>query len=211
MTDTLTLVHEFTRSHKTTVENEDDTTSYVDVHSHLDQLRHAITANRGTGGSGSLAKSPISLKAVDLWQEIANRTLDHWPGYGRPHLANTPLPRRVQQWAAVAVNSNDDYDEQLLNQYLTRWIGQIESLFEPSVDLAAPCPDCGESFIWNHDGVENVKKRTLAYNKHRAWCNNCGQAWDGKGAMANLARILHDDRPVDGGASMKYVSTSSAG
>ena len=67
MTDTLDLLHQLTRTHKTTIENDDGTRTYVDVHSYLDQLQQAITNNRGTGGSGSMTTSPISLKAVDLW------------------------------------------------------------------------------------------------------------------------------------------------
>ena len=198
MKSALTLVHEFTRPHKTTIDREDGTTEYVDVHSLLDQLSEAMTANRGTGGSGSLAKSPVSLNAVDLWLEIADTTLQHWPGRGRPHLARTPLPQRIQQWAAHALNSNNPQNEEDLSRYLNRWTSAVEALFEPSVDLSAPCPDCGESWFWTHDGVEDVKKRALTYNQHRAMCHCCGQTWDGKGAMANLARILHHDQPLSG-------------
>ena len=180
------------------IENDDGTRSYVDVMSHLDQLQQAITNNRGTGGSGSVTTSPISLKAVDLWQSIAETVLEYWPGKGRPHLARTELPQRVQQWAAAAVNSNDTADEETLNAYLRHWIHQIQQLFEPSVELAAPCPECHESYIWRHDGVENVKKRTLTYNQHRATCINCGQTWEGQASMVNLARIINHDQPING-------------
>lgn len=198
MQDTLDLVHVLTRPFKTTIENDDGTRQYVEVHSYLDQLQDAITNNRGTGGSGSQTTSPISLKAVDLWQSIAKVTLEHWPRRGRPHLARTPLDRRIQQWAATAVNSNDKADEETLNAYLRHWVHQIQQLFEPSVELAAPCPECGESFIWRHDGVENVKKRTLTYNQHRATCNNCGQTWEGQASMVNLARIINHNQPLNG-------------
>ena len=198
MTDTLDLLHQLTRTHKTTIENDDGTRTYVDVHSYLDQLQQAITNNRGTGGSGSMTTSPISLKAVDLWQSIAAVTLDHWPGRGRPHLARTPLPKRIQQWAVHAVNSNDKTAEETLNAYLRHWIHQIQQLFEPSVELAAPCPECHESYIWRHDGVENVKKRCLTYNQHRATCNNCGQTWEGQASMVNLARIINHNQPING-------------
>ena len=198
MTETLQLVHEFTRPHKTTIQRDNGHTEYVEVLSLLDQLQEAMTANRGTGGSGALAKSPVSLQAVDIWQDIAQITLAHWPGRGRTHLAGTPLPQRVQQWAAHAINSRNPHDEQLLTDWLVHWSGKIHALFEPSVDLASPCPDCEESYVWTHDGVENVKKRALTYNQHRAWCNACGQSWEGQGAMANLARMLHDDAPVSG-------------
>ena len=198
MTDTLDLLHQLTRTHKTTIENDDGTRTYVDVHSYLDQLQGAITNNRGTGGSGSMTTSPISLKAVDLWQSIAAVTLDHWPGRGKPHLARTPLPKRIQQWAVHAVNSNDKTAEETLNAYLRHWIHQIQQLFEPSVELAAPCPECHESYIWRHDGVENVKKRTLTYNQHRATCINCGQTWEGQASMVNLARIINHNQPING-------------
>lgn len=198
MTDTLDLLHQLTRTHKTTIENDDGTRTYVDVHSYLDQLQQAITNNRGTGGSGSMTTSPISLKAVDLWQSIAAVTLDHWPGRGKPHLARTPLPKRIQQWAVHAVNSNDKTAEETLNAYLRHWIHQIQQLFEPSVELAAPCPECHESYIWRHDGVEKVKKRTLTYNQHRATCINCGQTWEGQASMVNLARIINHNQPING-------------
>lgn len=190
--DTLALVHEFTRTHKTTIENDDGTRTYVDIYSHLEQLQQAISGT-GTGGGGSngKARAPISLKAVDLWKNIAETTLQHWPGYGRNHLANTPLPQRVQQWAAVAVNSNNPTDEETLHNYLRHWISEIRSLSEPSIDLASPCPECHESYIWRHDGVHNVKKRCLRYNTEMAWCASCGQTWDGKASMVNLARIIN--------------------
>lgn len=197
--DTLALVHEFTRTHKTTVENDDGTKTYVDVYSHLDQLQDAINgASSGGGGSSSRDRAPVSLKAVDLWRSIVAVVNEYWPGRGRPHLARTPLHQRIQQWAAAAVNSNDHTDDEKLHDHLRHWISQIQGLFEPSVELAAPCPECGESFMWRHDGVENVKKRTLTYNQHRAWCNNCEQTWEGKASMANLARILHGNQPLNG-------------
>ena len=189
--DTLALVHEFTRPFKTTIEHDDGTRSYVEVQSHLEQLQGAVTgASAGGGGSSSLDRAPISLKAVDLWQKIAKDTLEHWPGRCRPHLARTPLAQRIQQWAAVAVNSNDPTDDETLHKYLRHWTREVQALFEPSVELAAPCPDCRQQFMWRHDGVENVKKRCLTYNKHRAWCNNCGQTWEGQAAMVNLAKII---------------------
>src|SRR5699024_2393647 len=101
-TDTLDLVHVLTRTHKTTIENDDGTRQYVEVHSYLDQLRDAFTG-KGTGNGGNQTSAPISTNAFDLWQEITETTLKHWPGYGRPHLARTPLHRRIQQWASVAL------------------------------------------------------------------------------------------------------------
>lgn len=198
-TDTLDLLHQLTRTHKTTIENDDGTRTYVDVYSYLEQLQGAINgASSGGGGSSSRARTPISLKALDLWQSIAETTLEHWPGKGRPHLARTPLDRRIKQWASHAVNSNDKQDEETLNAYLRHWVHQIQQLFEPSVELAAPCPDCGESYIWRYDGVENVKKRSLTYNQYRAWCNQCGQIWEGKASMTNLSKILHNGQPING-------------
>lgn len=197
MRDTLSLVHDLTRDHKTTIEHDDGTRTYVDELSLLAQLHDAITGkSNGTGGNQTSA--PFSTNAFDLWQEIAETTLQHWPGYGRPHLARTPLPGRIQQWAAVAINSNDPEDEKTLNKYATRWIREIQSLFEPNIDLAAPCPECGESYIWRYDGVENVKKRCLTYNQHRAQCLNCETTWEGKASMANLARIINDGAPING-------------
>lgn len=199
MQDTLDLVHVLTRPFKTTIENDDGTRQYVEVHSYLEQLQGAINgASAGGGGSSSRDRSPISLKALDLWQSIAKTTLQHWPGKGRPHLARTPLPQRIQQWSSVAVNSNDKSDEETLNAYLRHWVHQIQQLFEPSIELAAPCPECQDAYIWRHDGVENVKKRALTYNQYRAWCNSCGQTWEGKASMTNLSKILHDGQPING-------------
>lgn len=198
MTDTLQLVHEFTRAHKTAIRRDDGSTTYAEVLSLLDQLQEAMTANRGSGGSGALAKSPVSLNAVDLWREITTVTTEFWPGRGRPHLAETPLAQRVQQWAAAATNSREPEYERALAEWLTHWSGRIEAMFEPSVDLAAACPECETAHVWSHDGVENVKRRALTYNQHRASCAACGNVWEGRGAMASLARMIHDDTPIDG-------------
>src|SRR5699024_10360850 len=191
------LVHVLTRTHKTTIEHDDGTRTYVDELSLLEQLRDAFTG-KGTGNGGNQTSAPISTNAFDLWQEITETTLKHRPGYGRPHLARTPLSGRIQQWAAKAVNSNDPEDERELNKYLSRWITQIQTLFEPSIDLAAPCPECGESSSWRYDGVENVKKRTLTYSQHRATCISCGQTWEGKTRMVNPTRIINDNQPING-------------
>ena len=199
MQDTLDLVHVLTRPFKTTIENDDGTRQYVEVHSYLDQLSEAIEgASTGGGGSTTRTRTPISLKALDLWKEIADTTLEHWPGKGKPHLARTPIAQRIQSWAATAINHNDKTREEDLNKYLNRWVQQIQQLFEPSIELAAPCPECHQSFIWRHDGVENVKKRTLTYNQHRAWCNNCETTWEGRASMANLARIINNNQPLNG-------------
>lgn len=80
-TDTLDLLHQLTRTHKTTIENDDGTRQYVEVHSYLAQLQDAITGkSRGRGGNQTSA--PLSTNALDLWHEIAETTLQHWPGYG---------------------------------------------------------------------------------------------------------------------------------
>lgn len=195
--DTHELVTKLTRPHKSPVLDDQGQTHYVPVHAYLDQLHEAITgAATGGGGSSSRTRSPISLNAHVLWQEIAETTLEYWPGYGRPHLARTPLPRRIQQWAAKAINSDNEDDETTLRNFLKHWLHRIQALFEPSIDLAAPCPECKKSFIWRHDGVDNVKKRCLMYNQYGAWCNNCGTTWDGQTAMVNLARIINQDQPT---------------
>src|SRR5699024_4198467 len=155
--------------------------TYVDVYSYLEQLQQAINGTAtGGGGSNGKARAPISLKAVDLWKEIANVTLDHWPGYGRPHLARTPLPRRIQQWAAVAVNSNNPPDEPTLHSYLRHCISELRSLSQPSIGLASPRPECHESYLWADDGQHNVKERRPRYNTEMARCAACGQTWDVK-------------------------------
>ncbi|MDI3330690.1 MAG: hypothetical protein QJR09_08140 [Micrococcus sp.] len=197
MTDTLQLVHEFTRAHKTTITRDNGATEYVEVLPLLDQLQEAMTANRGTGGSGSLAKAPVSLNAVDLWQDITRTTahaLTAVPVHAQPA---TTLGQGIQQWAAWAVNTRNADDEAELNAYLVYWSGQIRAMFEPSVDLEAACPDCGEGFTWSHDGVEYVRRRALSYNQHRATCVVCGQVWEGAGAMMSLARAIHGDTPVE--------------
>ena len=196
-TDTLDLAHVVTRPFKTTIENDDGTRTYVDVYSYLDQLQDAITGkSRGSGGNQTSA--PLSTNALDLWREIAETTLEYWPGYGRPHLARTPLHRRIQQWASVALNSNDDQDKEVLHKHLARWIREIQGLFEPSVELSAPCPECHESYVWRHEAGENIRKRCLTFNQHRATCINCKTTWEGKASMANLARILNNDQPLNG-------------
>src|SRR5699024_6138597 len=123
---------------------------------------------------------------LDLWREIAETTLEYWPGYGRPHLARTPLHQRIQQWAAVATNSNDEADEETLNKHLARWAREIQALFEPSVELSAPCPECHESDVGQHAPGENIRNRCLTFNQHRATYINCHTISEGKPSMANL-------------------------
>lgn len=186
-----TAVHELTRDHKTTIMREGGKSEYVDEMSLLEQLHQARTANRGTGGSSGGSKSPVSLAAVDLWNEIVATTNAHWPGYGRPHLARTPLGLRIQQWANSA--RGDEHAESTCNAWVVYWCAQIRQAMLPTVELDAPCPECGEKFLWVQDGEETLVKRALTFNAERVQCRGCGASWKGVDNMKHLSALMDRD------------------
>lgn len=187
MSDTLALVHEFTRPHKTKIVRDDGTNEYVSIESLLDQLDAANTANRGTGGSGSKTKAPCSLDAVDIRNDINTVAHKH-----HPQSAGRPVRERIQAWAAWAVNQNDDTHDASLNAWLTYWRGKILDLFDSTVEIEAPCPSCGERLARRDDGHETIIKRALSYNSRHATCTVCGTAWEGIDGMRSLVLAIEE-------------------
>ena len=179
------LVHTLTRTHKTSVTRDDGTTQYVENMSLLNQLRTLINVNRGTGaGASSLVRVPLSLDAVQLWDEISRAS----SGFG-PY----PVPRRIQRWLVWANSQGQDERDELEHR-VSGWITRIESMAVPTVNLDAPCPVCGEKWVRTTDGYETTRVHALSYNQYRAGCKACQASWEGKGAMVSLANQLHQDQ-----------------
>lgn len=161
------------------------------VPSLLDQVVDAIESSSGTGGrTRSYARrSPIGLAAAALIGDI-EAMVGHGP--------RAQLARRCWGWAVR--HSADPRTAATLAD----WVGRARQVVEPSrpVDLAAPCPACGESVAWLPDDTGQVVRRAaLQVDRATGWARctarprglPCGATWS-PGALTLLADVLESER-----------------
>lgn len=182
-------VNELTRDHQIDLNKGNGPIRLVTEYSLLYQLREAFTANRGSGPGSGGAKGLISFNALNLWQEIAEVTTEHWRGRGRPALQRTPLAERIQDWYE---QSKDTFHEPECAAWVTKWCRQIRALDESRCDVIGRCPACGEHEVAIDDDGETIWKTavTRVESKVYASCAHCLTEWDGLDAMRDLANHL---------------------
>jgi hypothetical protein len=171
------------------------------VPSLLDQVVDAIESSSAAARPGAVAKahrSPIGLAAAQLVGDI-EAVVGHGP---RPQLA-----RRTWGWA-VRHSATPR-----AGAHLADWLTRARSVVEPSrpLDLAAPCPACGETVAWLADDCGLPVRRTAlqidratghARCVARPHGRPCGASW-APGALTFLAGLLETQRlaqvEIDGG------------
>lgn len=158
---------------------EDGSTAEVECPCLLDQLQEAIGTGlertRGGGGSSAFgSKVPVSVGALDLWQEI-QRT---WCGTGSPktrsvHEALRFIPEWVQGWTDI------DQLSEVVER--VRWtVHAIQNLLDPpkKIHISAPCPSCGEKMVRSLSAGEWVQIPALWIEMSvGCTCLACGKMW----------------------------------
>lgn len=189
MTALSEAVHVLTEDHKINPDKTGKTFNLVEEYALLTQLKEAFTANRGTGAGASGPKGVISFNALNLWEDIATVTNNHWRGFGIRAVSRTPLPERIQDWARSVEGSPDESE---CFAWISKWNRQIRALDESHADVIGRCPECGESEIAVEDDGEIIKKAAVTRVEGHAYasCANCLAEWEGLDAVRELARTV---------------------
>lgn len=154
------------------------------VPSLLEQLEEAQESNSGRGGSfAARSKPPVWIDAVSLLAEVDRVVL--------PHARTRPTRvARVRAWAGAMHALTDRVDLEDVTAIAESWVRRTRALLDPrpAIEIAGPCPTCGESWIdmVNEEG-EPVWRRTLraSTNPPAAWCEACTDRW-GSGERLHL-------------------------
>lgn len=165
------------------------------VPSLLDQVVDAIESSSGTGGRtrSHAHRSPIGLAAAALIGDI-EATVGQVVGHGPRAL----LARRCWAWVTATREAPGTAAT------LADWVARARQVVEPSrpVDLAAPCPACGESVSWlPDDSGQVVRRAALQVDRGTGWARctarpggrPCGATWS-PGVLVHLATVLESER-----------------
>lgn len=177
---------ELTVARERKIRRDNGATETVEEDCYLETLESLIEDGaRGTGGVGSSgSSSPLSLAALDLREEIAKTTEQHWPGRGRAVLRRTPLAEKIRKWRDVST------DGSLCHDWILYWCDKIRGLTLRNFDLDAACPNCGNAKLIEQDETDasNVfYKAAIVFNEDRATCRVCDSVWEGHDGMKHLA------------------------
>lgn len=176
-------VHELTRDYRTTIYREagdGEVVDYVQMLSLLNQLESALFM-QGTGAGTGGAKSPMKLEALDIKVEIDRVSAE----FASPKL---PVPVRIQTWAQEA--TGDEQREFECLAWVAYWTAQINALFESSIELERPCPECGVQDYLEQDesNPDNaIHKLALVATTSRALCRHCHMVWEGHEGLLFLS------------------------
>lgn len=170
---------------------EATTRTSAPVPSLLDRVMDAIESSSGTGGRTRSygQRSPIGLGAAALVADI-----EAVVGGG----PRTQLPRRTWGWAVRHAA------DPRTAETLTGWLDRALAAVEPSrpVDLAAPCPACGQRFAWLPDDTgQVVRTAALRVDRDSGWArcvarplgNACRASWS-PGQLTLLAQVIEQQR-----------------
>lgn len=170
---------------------DDGTQTKVQCPSLLDQLQEAIGTglerNRGGSSSGFGSKAPVSVGALDLWQEI-QRTWCGVPSKGRSvEDALRFVPEWVQSWT--------DLDQLTQVVERVRWTVQsIKTLLDPpkKIHISAPCPECGAKMVRSSSSGEWVQVPALWVEiSVGCTCLACGKLWP----VSEYNRLAQEIKP----------------
>lgn len=213
----------------------------------LPQLRAAIFAGmENTGGSSAFgSKPPLDAGAVDLYDEIADQAsqvlaiVDHHPTpYGHPEnyvrlwAAQTGEQRRFTITTRVSIpgfewKAEDPHTKGVeirtetysAIELLRLWAERCEAFFNPSTsrEIAAPCPACGERYVYRHQDGQAIRSAALNILRDKqsgksieAKCGNCSASWkpDEFGFLANVVGAKDPETVIEKTMPQKTVTLS---
>jgi hypothetical protein len=224
----LDLVDQLTRDRPGTVtrDNGDEERTQLGL---LHQLRSAVFGGmENTGGSSAFgSKPPIDTAAVDILEEITSQAaqvlaaVDQHPTpfgqaetYVRLWAGQTTEAKMFTISTRATVHNPDENDttkprvfdeltEISAYRLLERWIERIQSFFNPpgSREIAAPCPECGERYLYRLKDGEHIQSAAVNISRDRetglyteARCGVCTKVWP-RSELEALARLV-GARPI---------------
>lgn len=150
------------------------------------QLRAHLAGQQGTGNSHVHRSMPaLWADAVDVLRDV-DATVTSWqpnPGPFDGDLTHAPTPETVRRlrllearpWAPANTSGLVD-----MTASLEQWAKDIDDLLDPPprIDLAAPCPACGESVAYRKDSAgETVRSAALQVSSDGCTCLRCHYTW----------------------------------
>ncbi|CAM3430974.1 hypothetical protein [Tsukamurella hominis] len=162
------------------------------------QLRAHLAGQQGSGNGNTHRSLPaVWADAVDVLRDI-DTTVTAWqpdPGPFDGDLTHAPTPeavRRLRLLEARPWAPANTTDLTVAARALERWAKQIDDLLDPPprIDLAAPCPACGESIAYRRDSAgETVRSAALQVSSDGCTCLCCHYTWT-PDYFTHLARTI---------------------
>lgn len=140
------------------------------------QMRQAVAGQQNGADSKTMFRSTPSAWTSGLdWVVEVDRSVKEWAhpklGHTLSLLAGLPVGRFrpqdvpvLQDWARIVLG----------------WVSSAEELLSGGcrMEVKAPCPACGERFVWRRDGLgESVKQAALMVTTTSCRCQACGTVW----------------------------------
>lgn len=186
-------IHRMTAPH-TRVHRTDTTSKIISKPSLYAEMLASVQGAQGSA-LGGVARSmpPVWLDGVDWIKKVDSSVKEWWPSKG-----NTVS--RLEELVKAGWRPQDTEQVQHMADSLTRWALEAESLLDGGRDsfaLSAPCPACGESWVYKRDALgENVRVATLTVTGLGCNCLSCGHHW-GMEYFTHLAAVI-DCAPLEG-------------
>jgi hypothetical protein len=224
--DLLAAIHDLTKGNTEHVKSYDDGGNPVSTHkcrqvcnglpthtvehpSLLVQIEQAVTPSAGNDG-GSKSSSPRERNMVDstALYEYAKMTaaIRDWCRIVGATISRNPSTD-LERWYVNFTRYTDRDDTWHLRE-LRRWARVIRNHLDPPerLEIMFSCPVCGPAMWTDYEGETQVNRLSLEYrldqDEHprdeRIICRNpkCGEAWEGQGAMEELAAEIREKASV---------------
>lgn len=145
-----------------------------------------LISERGHGGDTGVSKGgggaavPIAVAVVDLLNEIerGERELSEFAGARLPD--STSFRNRMWAAANCLAFCTDLQSVEWAADLVAGWVARGRAILDPvrRMDITAPCPACGESWVALDDAGELVGAPALTADGIRgAHCRACAHAW----------------------------------
>ena len=142
----------------------------------LEQLADAVHSTRGAGNkASSVHRSAIGFAAAELLGHIQRAV------WARP---DDDLPAKLREWSDAVVAEQNPTALPECADLAETWVREARNVLTPerSFELVAPCPACGNRWVYVLDDFgQRVKKSVLQVSETErvARCihPSCGQRW----------------------------------
>lgn len=173
----------------------------------LVQLEDAVHSSIGAGSGGSSApweKNLLDSAAIHEAAKITSMIGDWCRIVGAKVTRNATTDLRA--WHAKFLTSNEP-DEFYITK-MTKWAALIRTILNPprSVEITAPCPECGKHEYTNDTGETVRNPLVLTYRPDtgsiwqdaKAQCRACNETWETEWRLRALRHDIdsHENNPT---------------
>lgn len=179
----------------------------------IDWICDAVTEQVARGGTGSGdGRSPINEGALAILNRIKRDTIKLRAWLYMTPKANGVKTDLAEAWAtACEYRAKGELDDEAWLHIIDRteaWVSDIEAEWDDRprrMELAVPCPACGERWILDTTSPREPKRRSavvIEYAEGRApvaecRTEGCERMWAGWGEVAKLGFTVGADQALD--------------